>query len=262
LENYINEDELILRYESIITVLEIYNDHPDELFLMNINKQISSIFENKKDKDSKSSPKINPGTKTFKCLKRIFISFMKLNFPAPSPENNIDNGTFIKNIVLFLNNFILNCNHLNSDPGSLEFLIEEFDLISKSLKNTQAALLEEILNFIVNKKQYINIELFFEKLPTILNNFDKEVQNKYVFNKIFSIAEAFNIKNPLPPNDQRQIMIIMIDHMKSILDLLEKFDNEELILQFSNIFNKFEDFINSSGLDWRKSVNFIKALRR
>jgi hypothetical protein len=235
--------------------LEIYNDHPDEALFLNINKQITSIFDNKKERDNKeTSAKFNPGTKTFKCIKRIFSSYIKINFPD-------DENIFTKNIVLYFNNFILN-SPLNTDSSSLEFIIEEFDSYAKILKrSSQVQLLEEILNFIVNKKQYINIEVFFKNLSKILSFFDKDVQNKFVFNKLFSLIDSFNINNPLPPYEIQQAMLVVINNMEVILSILEKFENEEILLRLPSLLCKFDDFIHSSGLDWRKNVAFIKSLR-
>jgi hypothetical protein len=41
-------------------------------------------------------------------------------------------------------------------------------------------------------------------------------------------------------------------------DLLEKFENEEILLRLPSLLTKFDDFIHSSGLDWRKNVDFLK----
>jgi hypothetical protein len=223
--------------------------------LSNVNKQITLIFDNKKDKENNESyAKFNPETKTFKCIKRIFLSYIKINF---LDSENI----FSKNIVLYFNNFILNCPP-NTDRNSLQFIIEEFNWYAIILKrSSQEQFLEEILNFIVNKKQYINIDLFFQKLSNILNFYDKEIQNKIVFSKLFSLIESFNINNPLPNYEIRQAIETVINNMSGIISILEKFENEEILLRLPSLLTKFDDFIHSSGLDWRKNVDFLKSLR-
>lgn len=117
------------------------------------------------------------------------------------------------------------------------------------------------MNFIVNKKQYINIDLFFQKLSSILNFYDKEIQNKIVFSKLFSLIESFNINNPLPNYEIRQAIQTVINNMSGIISILEKFENEEILLRLPSLLTKFDDFIHSSGLDWRKNVDFLKSLR-
>ena len=169
---------------------------------------------------------------------------------------------------LILNNFIPATNSTNTsgsyynENSNFEFLIEDFSTICNLLKNKNVIILEDLLTFIVNKKAFVNVTLFYENLSQILKNFNKETQNKIVLFKLFGFLENFDMNNPLPPPELKQNVILLIKHLDEILKIADKNENDELIMIFYNLFNKFDIFIINSALNWRESINFIKALKK
>lgn len=248
-----------MKLESIHSFLEIYNNFPDENLLTHVNKELLNIYEDKLNETTEGnmiSTKESRDLTLFTFLKKIFISLIHLDTTFTQEENKT---LQIKNAASFLTNFVINSKY-PFENSAYEFLIEEFNYICKLIKNKNSILLIDLLCFIVNKKNFINLELFLRNLSNILDNFDKEIQNKYVLFNLLTIVENFDLKNPLPNPDHIKTITLMVDHMNSILIILSKFENFEIMIMFANNFPKLDLFTFNSCINWRSSVKFIQAL--
>jgi hypothetical protein len=248
-----------MKLESISSFLEIYNLYPDDNLLTTVNKELLHIYEDKNNEITEGNiinTKEGRDLTLFNFLRKIFISLIHLDSTLISEDNK---NLQVKNALSFLTNFVINSKYF-FENSSYEFLIEEFNYICKLIKNKNSFLLIDLLNFIVTKKNFINLELFFRNLSNILDQFEKDMQNKHFLLNLFTMVENFDLKNPLPNPDQIKSITMMVDHMDSILSSLSKFENYDTMIVFANNFNKLDLFTFNSCINWRSSVKFIQAL--
>jgi hypothetical protein len=92
--------------------------------------------------------------------------------------------------------------------------------------------------------------LFFLNIEKFIHNIDKEMQNKYIFDKLFSYFETDVFIN---------LRLDVVKYLNVILKEEESISNHEFYTLFTNSLNEIESFVNYVD-DWRLIVSFLNGI--
>jgi len=225
-ESYLDEDDLIIKVEIISALLFIY-DKVENYLTFDINKQICDLFSN--NENDKHIVNI------LKTLVQTLVSIRK-----PEMSNCI---------VLFLRKFIYNSSLLNN----YDFLFDNINYVIQCFQSSEDInLFLMFINILIEESDNdTNIrDLVFGNIGKLIKSISKELQNKHIFEKLFSYFQSDIFTN---------IRFSVIKNLSFIMKEEETLRNIEFYLLFQNTLNSLDSFVIMKD-NWRLTSCFIKGL--